>query len=116
MIFEFAKATDITVFAKSRMPEMYGEYENIYIIPDTNDYHILRIVKGYGEDYEPDQNKVILEHQKIPKTKGDKVNSLTKLRSILDQDDGGNWSYEALSSLDECIKIVDGGHGINSSN
>lgn len=113
MRFEFAKATDITTFAKSEMPEMYGEYEKIYITPDTNDYHILRILKGFDEDYEVNENKVIIEHQMIPKTKTDKIHTLEKLRKILEEDDGGNYDYKVKNSVEECIEIVDGGFGIN---
>ena len=113
MKFEFAKATDITAFAKSRMPEMYGEYEKIYITPDTNDYHILRILKGFDEDYEPNEDKVILEHQMIPKSKTEGIHTLEKLKKILEEDDGGNYDYKAKDSVEECIKIVDGGFGIN---
>lgn len=113
MNFEFAKATDITEFAKTQMPEMYQEYEKIYITPDTNDYHILRILKWFDEDYEPNDSKVILEHQKIPKTKTEKIYSLSKLREILEKDDGGNWDYTAKDSVKDCIEIVDGGYGIN---
>ncbi len=114
MKFEFAKATDITKFAQSRMPEMYQEYEKIYITPDTNDYHILRILKGFDEDYEPNNDKVILEHQLIPKDKKEEgIHSLEKLLKILDQDDGGNYDYLVRDTFEECIKIVDGGFGIN---
>ena len=113
MKFEFAKATDITEFAKSRMPEMYQEYEKIYITPDTNDYHILRILKGFDEDYEPNEDKVIIEHQMIPKSKTEGIYSLEKLKKILEQDDGGNWDYKVKDTVEECIKIVDGGFGIN---
>lgn len=113
MKFEFAKATDITEFAKNKMADFYKEYEKVYITPDTNDYHILRILKGYDEDYEPNEDKVILEHQMIPKTKRETINSLNKLRSILEEDDGGNYDYKVKDSVEECIEIVDGGYGIN---
>ena len=113
MKFDFAVATDITEFAKSRMPEMYGHYEKIYITPDTNDYHILRIIKGYGENYERNENKVILEHQLISKSKTEKINTLENLKKILQKDDGGNYDYRVKNSVEECITIVDGGFGIN---
>jgi len=113
MKFEFGKATDITEFAKKNFEGMYEEYEKIYITTDTNDYHILRILKGYDEDYETNGDKVILEHQMIGKAKQETINSMRKLKSILEEDDGGNYDYEAKDSVDECIEIVDGGFGIN---
>ena len=95
MKFEFGKATDITEFAKKNFEGMYEEYEKIYITTDTNDYHILRILKGYDEDYETNGDKVILEHQMIGKARRETINSMRKLKSILEEDDGGNYDYEA---------------------
>ena len=108
MKFEFAKATDITEFAKKNFEGMYEEYEKIYITPDTNDYHILRILKGYDEDYETNGDKVILEHQMIGKAKKETINSMRKLKIILEEDDGGNYDYKVKDSVAECIEIVDG--------
>lgn len=113
MEFEFGKATNITEFAKSRIGDFYEQYEKVYIVPDTNDYHILRVLKGYGKDYEEDEDKVILEHQMISKSKTEGIHSLEKLRKILEEDDGGNYDCKVLDSIDECIEIVDGGFGIN---
>jgi len=113
MKFDFGKATDITEFAKNNFSDMYECYEKIYITPDTNDYHILRILKGFGEDYEEDLDSFILEHNMIRKPKGDTITGITKLRKILSEDDGGNWAYKVYSSIDDCIENVDGGFGIN---
>jgi len=113
MKFEFAKATDITEFTKKNFKGMYDEYEKIYIVPDNNDYHILRILKGFGHDYEPDSNKVILEHQMIGKAKKDTINSMRKIETILEEDDGGNYNYFVKDNVAECIEIIDGGFGIN---
>ena len=113
MKFEFAKATDITRFSKTKMGDFYKQYENIYITPDTNDYHILRILKGYGENYEEDPDKFILEHQKISKPKKEMIRGAGDVKRILDEDDGGNYSYKVTDSIEECVSLVDGGFGIN---
>ena len=47
---------------KRTLRDMYDGYEKIYITPDVNDYHILRKITGYGEDYEADDCKTIIEH------------------------------------------------------
>ena len=111
--FEFAVATDITEFAKATNPDLYDQYEKIFITPDVTDYHVLRVLKGYGEDYENQEDSFILEHQMIPKRRQDSISSLTKLTYILLQDDGGNWDYGVFNSISECIEEVDGGFGIN---
>lgn len=113
MKFEFGIATDITVFAKKQFLEMYDIYDKVFICPDVNDYHILRVLVGYGEDYELNKDKVVLEHQKIPKAKTDSIGSLAKLKSILEEDDGGNWDYLVKDSVEECLEIIDGGFGLN---
>ena len=113
MKFEFAKATDITKFAKDNFEEMYKDYEKIYITPDTNDYHILRILKGYDIDYEQDENSVLLEENRVPRGKKDEITGLVALRKILEEDDGGNWGYICKDTVQECIDVVDGGYGIN---
>lgn len=113
MKFEFAKATDITEFAKRKLDYMYNEYEKIYITPDTNDYHILRVLKGVGNNYEPIEGSYILEHQMINKPKGVGISSTSHLLKILEEDDGGNYDYIVMNSLEDCIEEVDGGFGIN---
>lgn len=106
MEFQLAKPTDVTVLAQSRIPEMYGDYEKIFITSDINDYHILRILKGFGQDYNPNENKVILEHQIIPKSKTEGIHTLEILRKILDQDDGENYNYIVKDTVEECIQIL----------
>ena len=112
MKFEFAVATDITEFAKKN-DDLYKGYEKVYITPDTNDYHILRVLKGYSEDYEKVKGSWILEHQMIGKPKGVGIRSNSHLKQILIEDDGSNYDYAVFQSLEECIEEVDGGFGIN---
>lgn len=111
MYFEFAKATEITEFAKENHPDTYGDNVKVFIVPDVTDYHILRIIEGYGKDYKRIEGSFILEWQKLSKAKGDKITSTKKLDEILEEDDGGNWAYQVLGSLEECIENVSGGFG-----
>lgn len=125
MRFDFGRATDITLFAKIEYSHMYSdETKRIYLCPDTWDYHILRVVEGYDEEYEACEGSFILEHNKIRKQHKTEYPDLTAsqanpytiraLRSIMDEDDGGNWDYSVKPSLEECVRQVDGGHGIIS--
>ncbi len=113
MKFEFAVATDITEFAKKNYPDTYNDYEKVYITTGTNDYHVLRVLKGHNEDYDIDPDSHIVEHLMIPKLKMERITSLNKLNSILEEDDGSNYDYGTFKSINECIEHVDGGFGIN---
>mgnify|MGYP003649751433 CR=1 FL=1 len=114
MEFTFGKATEITKFAKEKHPDTYEHCERVFIAPDTNDYHILRVIAGYGEDYEPEEGSYILEVQMIPKMKREEIHNLAKLDSILECDDGGNYAFSVKNSIEECLEAVDGGFGINN--
>tara|TARA_R110002020_G_scaffold426637_1_gene636022 strand:- start:272 stop:616 length:345 start_codon:yes stop_codon:yes gene_type:complete len=114
MKFDFAKATDITEFAKRELPEMYDQYKKVFITPDVTDYHILRVLEGFGEDYEEEEGSFILEHNMIPKPKRESIRGVIHLKQILEEDDGGNWDFGVFGSLEEAIEEVDGGHGINN--
>jgi len=103
---------EVTNIAKNVNPSLYNIYEKIYFVIDVNDYHILRILKGFGEGYVKDENKFILEHQLISKSKTEKL-SVSKMQRILNNDDGGNNDYFVYDNIDECINKIDGGFGIH---
>ena len=111
MEFKFTVATDVT--NTEIVKELYPEYERIYIVCDTNAYHILRILKGYDEEYEKNDDMYMLEVQQIPKPKGEMIKTLDQLETVLREDDGGNYDYKVFNTLEECISVVDGGYGIN---
>ncbi len=69
-----------------------------------NDFQILRILKGFDEDYEIDESSFLVERNMIPKLKTENLN-MFNLNSILEQDDGSNWDYVARDSMDECIEV-----------
>lgn len=112
MRFEFGRTTEITEFAKKYNPD-YKDYLRIFICPDVWDFHILRIIKGYNEDYEKDEKSYIFEHQKI-KTgeKSKKISSFSQLKEIINEDDMGNWDYYQSYDLIELFDRIDGGFGI----
>lgn len=41
------------------------KFDGVYVCMDTNDFWISRINKGYNEDYEKDENKYLVERNKI---------------------------------------------------
>lgn len=46
-------------------PAGEDKFAGIYICMDTNDFWISRINKGYNEEYEKDDNKYLIERNKI---------------------------------------------------
>ena len=41
------------------------KFKGVYVCMDTNDFWISRINKGYNEEYEEDENKYLVERNKI---------------------------------------------------
>ena len=117
MKFEFAKYTEITDFAFSVNPGYKKEgYVRFFICPDVWDFWFVRILKGFectDEDgYIENENSYILERNKVEMdTKGQKL-TLSKLRQIIEEDDGGNWDFEQGEDIEELIEMIDCGYGI----
>lgn len=112
LTFEFAKATDITDFAKQYNEHLYQDYAKIFITPDVTDYHILRVLEGFDTDYERDPNSWLVEWNRIAKQrKGSTIVLQRDLEKVLDEDDGSNWDYSAFETLEDCLNEIDGGFG-----
>lgn len=125
---DFAKATDVTKLAKAVNSE-YEIYEKIFILPDTLDVWIIRVQKGYNEDYEEDPDAWLVERDKVGYEdieyseegdclpyKGFSELQITKdfsIRWLLENDEFENWDVTQVLSLKEATEMVDGGFGIN---
>lgn len=117
MKFEFAKYTEITDFAFRIMPELKENgYIRMFICPDSNNYWLQRILKGFDEEYEKDDDSYILERQMLPMDRKGERLSINKLKKLLLEDDGGNYDYKQSYEIEELIKMVDGGFGILNLN
>lgn len=110
--FEFAVATEITEYAKKHFPYTYQDCEKVFITPDVDDHHILRILKDVGDDYETVKGSYVLEWDKIPHIKHETL-TMKNLNATLEKDDGSNWDYAVFDSIEKCIEEIDGGFGIN---
>lgn len=70
---EFAKYYDVSdivnIMIENEEIDCYptGEekFEGVYVCMDTNDFWISRINKGYNEEYEKDEDKYLIERNKI---------------------------------------------------
>jgi hypothetical protein len=113
MLFEFGKYTEITDFAFKENPEYEeNKYIRIFICPDVWDYHLVRILKGYGKDYENDEDSYIMERDKIPMEKKGQGLTIRKVRDIVQNDLMENWDYYQSYDLNDLIDRIDGGFGI----
>lgn len=152
---EFAKYYDISSIVEKMQndgeidsyPRGKDKFSGVYVCMDTNDFWISRINKGYNEEYEPDDEKYLVERNKIsiydvmdklyelyrkklPEFKETdlsyemknkvhdylkrfKAKDIVKAVVMLDDFDGlSNWDCCEADSLEEAIKIIDGGYGI----
>lgn len=70
---EFAKYYDVSNIVEDMMnkkeiwayPTGNDKYEGVYICMDVKDFWICRILKGYDEEYERDEDKYLVERNKI---------------------------------------------------
>ena len=117
MDFRFGIYTEVTDLVFEMYPEYkYDGYERFFICPDTHDFWVIRILKGYGEDYEVKEGSFLLERNKIDRHQfaGRNVTVLQVRKVItLDREDGGNWDYVSSDDIDNLInEYVDSGYGV----
>ena len=73
MIMEFAKYYNVSDIVDNMIkneeidcyPTGEEKFDGVYVCMDTNDFWISRINKGYNEEYEEDENKYLVERNKI---------------------------------------------------
>lgn len=70
---EFAKYYDVSriVGEMQEKEEIFGyptdddKFKGVYVCMDTNDFWICRILKGYNEEYEQDEDMYLVERNKF---------------------------------------------------
>lgn len=117
MKLEFGKYTEITDFAKKVNPGMYEQYEKIYICPDTNNWWVCCILKGFNQNYEEEPEMYLVERNNPDYPNYSKCDNkflnVKTVKEVLEDWDGSNWDVTECYSLEEAIEIIDGGFGIN---
>lgn len=113
MEFEFGKYTEITDLA-FRVNKNYKKegYVRFFICADVWDFWFCRIMKGVDENYEHDSNSFVLERNKIPMDKKGERLTVSKVKKIIEDDDGSGWDMQQSYDINELIEMVDGGWGI----
>ena len=87
-------------------------YKRLFICPDVNNFWLVRILKGFDEDYEEDNDSYILERTGLyMEVKGQSLNCLL-LKELLLEDDFINWDMYVSYDLKELLDRVDDGYGI----
>lgn len=114
MKFEYAKYTDVTELAFEMNP-LYAEngYVKVFMCEDTKVFWISRVLKGFDEEYEHDENSYLVERKRIDKFDRIEKLSVGKAKRLLKSDELENWDYYQFDSLEEAIESIDGGYGLN---
>src|SRR5690606_16759214 len=99
MNFEFAKYTEITDYAFKLNPSYKNDkYVRFFICPDVWDFWFVRILKGYEYDeergYVENPENYILERNKIEMDRKCQKLTLSKVKQIIEEDDGSNWDLQ----------------------
>ena len=131
---KFAKYYDVTTI----MHEEYKKagYSNIYICQDVTDYHIIRVLPNYNEEFEYEEGKILVEMENISiwevlesydeDSTGLNKNDIHDMLSVfsdenifkhimqIDCEEHGmeNYDIKEVESLEEAEEIIDGGFGI----
>lgn len=70
---EFAKYYDVSDIVEQMQvneeidgyPSGEDKFKGVYVCMDTNDFWVSRILKGYDEDYNQNENKYLVERNRI---------------------------------------------------
>lgn len=117
MEFEFAKYTEITDYAFKVNPNYKNEgFVRFFICQDVWDFWFVRILKGYENDdeqgYIENDDNYILERNKIEMDRKGQKLTLSKVKHIIEEDDGSNWDLQQGYDIEELIDMLDDGFGV----
>jgi len=117
MNFEFAKYTEITDYAFKVNPSYKNDkYVRFFICQDVWDFWFVRILKGYENDeeegYIENPENYILERNKIEMDRKGQKLTLSKVKQIIEEDDGSNWDLQQGYDIEELVDMLDEGFGI----
>ena len=117
MKLEFAKYTEVTTRAKEINSDFFKEYEKVFICPDVHDCWVSKILVGFNENYEEQEDCVLIERNKIDdySAKHMKViDASTLIDGVLkaDSEDGTNWDVLECDSVEDAIEQLEDGFGI----
>jgi hypothetical protein len=114
MKFEFAKYTDVTKLAFELNPEYEkNSYVKVFLCEDTKVFWISRVLKGFNDEYEEDPDSYLVERERVDKTTRAEKLRMPRAKQILTDDNLENWDCYQYDSLEDAIKSIDDGYGLN---
>lgn len=112
MKFDFAKYYDISKLALEVNPDMYKDYERVFICVDTHTFWLARLMADTNEDYEQEEGTYLLERNNVEKDFKAQKLTFMELVKILEEDDGSNWDTTECHDADDAVDMLDDGFGI----
>lgn len=85
---------------------------DFFICPDVWDFWFVRILEGYNEEYDQEEGSFILERNKIEMDRKCEKLTLSKLKQIIEDDNGSNWDLQQGYDIEKLVDMLDGGFGI----
>ena len=117
MEFEFAKYTEVTSLAHKVNPEYkLAGYSRLFICQDVVDTWLVRMRPGFNEEYERDEDSLLLERNNIRNDFKGQNMTISRARRILKNDEFDNWDYQVCEKEAEAIEMLEDGYGINLEN
>lgn len=117
--FEFPIATDVTTLAHSLNKEYdNARYGKIFIIPDTKNIWLLRVLPNRNEEYNIENGKFLIERDRLDYDSFGVINlkglneNKDVVKEILTNDTMENWDVKECDSEDEVLDSISGGFGI----
>jgi hypothetical protein len=114
MEFKFVHYTEITDYAFKVNPTYKSNgYVRFFICPDVWDFWFVRILKGYENDeeegYVENPDNYILERNKIEMDRKGQNLTMSKLKQIIEEDDGSNWDLQQGYDIEKLVDMLDDG-------
>lgn len=113
MEFKFAIYTEVTDFAHQVNPEYKNSgYTRLFICPDTLDFRLVRILPGFNEEYDEEEDSIVIEEKLVPKLMGrGQELTLNTLKGILTEDNFESHNFFVVYSMEQVREQLEGGFG-----
>lgn len=121
-VLEFAVATDVTTLAHTLNKEYDdSNYTKIYLIPDTKNLWLIRILPNHNEEYDIEEGKFLVERNDIDyddiqtndcNSSTDLIGNFNAIKQVLIDDELDNWDVHEYDSEEDAICSISDGFGI----
>ena len=117
MKLEFTKYTEVTTRAKEIKSDFFKEYEKVFVCPDVHNFWISKILVGYNENYEKQDDCVLIERNNIDDYTAHHLKifspeTLVDMVIKADSEDGCSWDALECDSVEDAINQLEDGFEI----